>query len=412
MGCRYLITGLFLSWTTLSHAEALDFIDPLTIYSTHAVASAAPAANAKKQFIHLDSSGRRLIAVSNTTVAVTWEDNRTGQPAIYVAYLLPGAKQFSRARRVSAEAPAYEPVITPLPENRFLVAWEESDRVWLRVISPEGNGKIQSLAKSLSRQVNVSSLASGVGAAVWAMTQDQQKRDFYIYYAGLRISGLDVEITKPILVDNSKDRQTQLYPVLSLTSQGRIVVWEDRRQGATRMFSAYAPLQAAFDSYRLLNQFAGSPNPKFGHGSGAMRAALASDEQALVAVTWMDKRNWRSGYDVFADISRDGGKTFTGNEKVQDMFANDIPQWHASIALRPKDKLIVVAWDDTRNDTPDVFYSLRENDAWSDDYELPGATGAADQSHPSIVFDQQGRLHAVWLESTKQGVSLMYTRSQ
>ena len=205
------------------------------------------------------------------------------------------------------------------------------------------------------------------------------------------------------MVDHSKNNQAQFYPVLKLTSEGRVVGWEDRRNGVTRIVTAFAPTHKAFAPYQFLNQFHHSPNRKFGRGSGAMRIALAADKKTVMAA-WLDKRNWRSGYDVFASQSRDGGKTFSGNEIAQDQFAENLPQWHASIALQVDGKVAAVAWDDNRNESPDVLYSLRRGGEWSDDFELPGADGPGQQSHPSITFDQQGQLHVVW-QSTVNGVT-------
>jgi len=161
----------------------------------------------------------------------------------------------------------------------------------------------------------------------------------------------------------------------------------------------------------LLNEFAPSPNPELGKGSGAMRPVLAGDGRQTVAAAWMDKRNWRSGYDVFAAVSVNGGKKFGANEQAQDMFGENVPQWHASITQSPNADVAVVAWDDTRNENPDVFYSLRVDGEWSEDYELPGASGPGRQSHPSIIYDEQGVLHAVWLDNIEGQTRLQYACS-
>ena len=142
-----------------------------------------------------------------------------------------------------------------------------------------------------------------------------------------------------------------------------------------------------------------------------MRPVVASDGNQLLIAAWMDKRNWRSGYDVFAAVSVNGGKKFGANEQAQDMFGENVPQWHASIALSKDANVAAVAWDDTRNENPDVFYSLRFDGEWSEDYELPGASGPGRQSHPTILFDEEGILHAVWLDNSGDKTRLQYARS-
>lgn len=367
----------------------------------------------KKFFIHLDSSGRRLLAADDASVAVSWEDSRSGHAAVYVAYKIQADMQFSPAHKISGDNPAYEPVIVALSKQYYLIAWEEANRIWVRVISSRGNGEAVSVTDLPCRQASLSVVSANHAVLALSVLEG---RYHIVHYADVQINGTSIQIRKPIPVDTSKDREMQLYPVVELTRHGSVVAWEDRRQGATRIFSAYAPNHdsnnVTFGTYQIMNEFAPPPNPEFGRGTGAMRVTLASDKDNFVAAAWMDKRNWRSGYDVFADISRDSGKTFGRDEKVQDMFANDIPQWHASIAVRKQDQVIAVAWDDTRNENLDVFYSLRINKEWSDDYELPGANGVGNQSHPAIVFDNKGVLHAVWLETSAEHVSLKYAHSR
>jgi hypothetical protein len=359
-------------------------------------------------FIHLDASGRRSIAVSGNVVGVVWEDNRSGKPGIYIAFCLPDKNSFTPPQKISLRSSAYEPVIAALEEQRFLAAWEEEERVWLRVMSPSKSGAAISIGHAPAKQISIEADSRGNAGAVWSQGPP---RNVNIYYAGLKVDAYSVQAAPPQLVDNSDDRNVQSYPVLAFSEPGKIVAWEDRRHGHTRIFAAFAPKGRPFQRYQLLNEFDASPNPELGKGSGAMRPVLASDGGRIVLTAWMDKRNWQGGYDVFAAVSENGGASFGRNEQAQDMFGENVPQWHAAVALRAKDGRAAAAWDDTRNENSDVFYSLRVNGEWSENYELPGATGPGHQSHPSIVFDGQGRLHAVWLDNAGGHISLRYARS-
>ena len=395
---KHLLLILCMAFYPLTiRADALQFTAPLTV--TTATTGI---------FIHLDSSGRRSLAVSDEAVAVIWEDNRSGKPGIYIAYHLPGKKTFNGPDEISQQSPAYEPAIAALTGQRFLVAWEAEDQVWLRVVSPSKKGETAAIGRAPAKQITVATTKGGQAGAAWSQGQ---QRDAHVYYAAITINDYAIEDAPPQLVDNSKDKDVQQYPALAFTKLGKVIAWEDRRQGATRIFSAFSPGGKAFQDYHLLNEFAPSPNPELGKGSGAMRPVLASDGRQTVVAAWMDKRNWRSGYDVYAALSVDGGKKFGANEQAQDMFGENVPQWHASIALSNNADVAAVAWDDTRNENPDVFYSLRVEGEWSEDYELPGASGAGRQSHPVIAFDEQGILHAVWLDSVDSQTRLQYARS-
>jgi hypothetical protein len=43
------------------------------------------AAGGERVFHHLESAGRKSVAVSGATVTVTWEDNRDATPGVYVS---------------------------------------------------------------------------------------------------------------------------------------------------------------------------------------------------------------------------------------------------------------------------------------------------------------------------------------
>ena len=93
------------------------------------------------------------------------------------------------------------------------------------------------------------------------------------------------------------------------------------------------------------------------------------------------------------------------------MLGENLPQWHPAIAMTPSGN-IIVAWDDPRDDSPDIWYSQRTVEGWSDDEAVSPASGAGAQSSPSIAFDPQGRLHIVWLHQMLQGTALRYAYQQ
>jgi len=392
------LLSLFISFPIISHAEALQFEPAVTVTSAKSGV-----------FIHLDSSGRRSLAVSGKTTAIVWEDNRDGKPGVYIAYLEPDKTAFTSPEKISQQAAAYEPVIAALPGQRFLVGWEEQDQVWLRVVGSSKKGKKVVVGKAPARQICVAASRGDMAGAIWSQSQS---RNAYIYYADLKINDYVIHASQPQLVDTSKDKTVQQYPALVFSETGRVAAWEDRRHGNTRIYASFAVQGQTFQKYRQLNEISSTLNPEFGKGTGAMRPALASDDRQSVIAVWMDKRNWRGGYDVFAAVSANGGKQFSKNEQVQDMFGDNVPQWHAAVAQMKETGVVAAAWDDTRNENPDVFYSLRIDGEWSEDYELPGATGPGRQVNPAIVFDDQGLLHAVWLSDNEGRNTLQYTRSK
>jgi len=60
-----------------------------------------------KIFHHLDSAGRKNIAVSDNTVAVVWEDNHTGASQIYITTKSDTASSFDTPQQVSTGKSQY-----------------------------------------------------------------------------------------------------------------------------------------------------------------------------------------------------------------------------------------------------------------------------------------------------------------
>lgn len=362
---------------------------------SEAVPVTPPAAHGV--FHHLESAGRRSIAVSGTTTAIAWEDNSSGDPKVRVALSRPGSG-FDSAITLSGETAAYEPAVVGLNDSRFLVAWEEAGKIWFRVVGEQGAGPRLWAGDTGSTHVT---LATGADERTYAAWSQPSGRYYRVVVAELKIQGLQPNVSPSVPADARPPKQEQLYPALAVVPKGLVVAWEDRREGHTRLYFTSLQADGSFREPTQLNESVPSPNPGLGRGTGVTRVALATGGR-LVAATWMDKRDFKGGYDVYAAISDDQGRTFGANEKVQDLFGENIPQWHPSIAVGSNGR-VVVAWDDPRDETAAVWLAWRTEQGWSDDLSLPGAHGEEQRTHPVIVFDSKGALHIAWVSRTPNG---------
>jgi hypothetical protein len=354
-------------------------------------------------FHQLDGAGRKHVAASDTHVAVTWSDNADGAYQARVAFrALDGEGGFGPALALSSGAEAYQPVVAVLGDGRFLFAWEQDERVWLRSGSAKGLGPARRLDTAESTQPALVADAERGAMVAWVRREDGVLR---LQVAALRLAADGALEPGPALpVDREPARRDQLYPSLALTPAGLVVAWEDRRDGHTRLFTAFRPQGGAFSAPRGLNeQPEGERSVEFGAGYGVTRVALASRGERVVAV-WMDKRDYRSGYDVFAALSEDGGRLFDINERVPDMFGDNIPQWRPAVAISPAGRMVTV-WDDTRDDSPDLWLSWREDDGWSENQAVPAAYGPGAHTAPALAFDPHGGLHLLWTSRTPEGIS-------
>ena len=350
----------------------------------------------KKIFHHLESANRKGLAESDGRIALVWEDNRNGDPRCWVAMREKRAAAFSKPQALSA-GECYEPVVQGVGKGRFVAAWEEGGAVWVR---PADKGKAFKLSREEAAHATLARLDERTLYAAWAEQAGEYKR---IMLARLVLVADGVRAEYSVPVEDQLPIDDQAYPALTASAQGGVtVVWEDRRKKHTEMLAAHSADGKKFAApYRLIDM----PQVRtinLGAGMGSMRPALSSCGPDCMAATWLDKRDFLSGYDVFAAFSDNGGRSFGKNLKVQDSFGDNIAQWHAAMAASQNGR-VVVAWDDERDGTPDVWLSDWSGSAFADDAAVPGASGPGVQSDPVIHLDAAGTLHLAWLERTEAG---------
>ncbi len=368
-----------------------------------AVMDVTPA-HGDRVFHHLDSAGRKSVATGHGLVGVAWEDNRDGTPRCYIAAKAYDATLFNADAQVSGKDDCYEPSIAVVGPQRFLVVFEEGGHVQARVVAwidgTARSGETIVLGKNESSQASVGAFGDSVYAA-WA---EKEGRFARIRVARLAVTDNKVSVTQVSAADPAELKDDQLYPSVAPGAKGDVAVaWEDRRNGHTIIVQAYSADGKQFSQWKRVNETrnaavprTNSPSRNLGKGPGSMRAALARLDDKNVGIVWMDKRDFLSGYDVYAAFSDDAGKTFGKNQKVQDSFGDSIAQWHPAIAASGKD--VVVAWDDDRDETADIWLAWKTDDGWSDDVSAKPAAGPGAQSDPSVALDEKGDLHLVWID--------------
>lgn len=217
----------------------------------------------------------------------------------------------------------------------------------------------------------------------------------------LEEDGLKLEYIVP--VEERLPNDEQAYPALAVNQDGKVLaVWEDRRFKHTMIMAAQGRDGRKFAlPYRLIDV----PQTRtvgLGAGMGSMRPTLASCGPNCLVAQWLDKRDFLSGYDVYAAFSHNGGKFFARNFQVQDSFGENVAQWHASITANQAGRVVSV-WDDDREGAPDVWLSDWNGKSFADNQAVPGASGLGAQTDPVILLDNAGVLHLAWLEKTESG---------
>jgi hypothetical protein len=354
-------------------------------------------------FPHLESANRQGVAVSGGTVGVVWEDNRDGSPQCYLALKPAVAAVFQPEIRLS-QTGCYEPVVVALGAGRFVAAWEEGGRVQARVLP---GGAALKLGDAESAQVT---LAVGAGKlyAAWA---EQAGRFRRIVVAQLAIDSdkLGVIAAEPVEAGIPVDEQG--WPALALVGDGSVTVaWEDRRaRHSVPMVSHSRDGRSFAPPVRLTDHKSGSVDG-LGAGTGAMRPTLTAWGKRGLTAVWLDKRDFLSGYDVYAAFDN-GTRRFGKNIRVQDSFGDNMAQWHAQVVGNASGRLVAL-WDDARDGTPDVWMAEWDGAAFGDNLAVPAASGPGAQSDPVATLDAGGSLHVVWLDRDEAaGTRIRYARA-
>lgn len=359
-------------------------------------------------FPHMESANRRNVAVSGTTVGVVWEDNRSGSTQCYLATKPAAAASFQPEIRLS-QAECYEPVVIALDGGRFVAAWEEAGKVHARLLP---GGAAVTLSNAGAGQVT---LAAGAGKlyAAWA---EQAGRFRHIVVSRLEVRAGTLQAAPAQPIEAAPPTDEQGWPALAVAGDGSVTVaWEDRRDHHTVPLTSHSSDGRNFVApVRLSDLRKGGGQGSalgLGAGTGAMRPTLTAwGAQGVVAI-WLDKRDFLSGYDVYAAFDP-GTRRFGPNVKVQDSFGDNMAQWHAQIVGGADGRLLAL-WDDARDGTPDVWLANWDGAAFGDNVAVPAAAGPGVQSDPAATLDAAGMLHVVWLEQDEQaGTRVRYARAE
>lgn len=379
------------------YALALALVLPLTVQAQWTFGPSLEVAGGTGLFHHLEASGRQAMAVSGGRVAIAWEDNRDGTPRCYLAIKPSGQDAF--AQQTFGRGECYAPGVTALENGRFAVIWEDEAGVQAAATQANVLGPATTLADS-----------GGQGALTWhprlglvAAWSGQEGRLHRLWLARLALENGRLRLVARQPLEASPPKDDQMYPALAATAGGIALAWEDRRLGHTVIFGSRGDEDGTWSppARISMNPTGKAQGTDLGRGTGAMRPALAPVSGDGVATVWLDKRDFLSGYDVYAALP---GSSSAKNTKVQDSFGDAIAQWHPVAAGNGRGEL-VVAWDDDRDGTPDIWLSRLTPGGFGENFAPPPAAGPHQQTDPALAMDETGALHLAWVEREASGRS-------
>ena len=392
-------------------------------YAANPVIEIAPSDAQPKQpgvFHHLDASGRSSLAVSGNSVGLVWEDNRSGAPGCYLALKSDDSNKphpFHEFRFGQGEC--FEPAIAAFDAGRFGLIWEDASGVNVALADSAGPGSATRLAETGGQGALTFHAKFGAQAA-WSSPDGRWRR---VWHAPLRIEGKRLIAGAMHPADAAPATDDQTFPALATSAHGLMLAWEDRRFGHTVILGSAcgnpgnpaAEAQNWSPPARISGNPTGKAQGNLGRGTGAMRPVLARFGEQFAAA-WLDKRDFLSGYDVYAALTPKNSDPlhFNQDRKAQDSFGDAIAQWHVASAGNEHGELIL-AWDDERDGTADIWLTrltgTTEAKNYSENFTLPAAAGPSHQTDPAIALDAAGNLHLAWIERGSDGATrLRYTK--
>lgn len=351
---------------------------------------------------HLDAAGRQSLALAAGQVALVWEDSRAGSPRCYLG-LKAGAETGFREYSLG-QGECFDPAVAALDGQRFLLAWEDESGINSAIADANGPGT--SINLGIGSHASVAAHPVPGAYIAWNAPEGRWQR---VWHAKLHVDGTQLRAGTMQAADAAAPGDDQNFPALAAGEHGVLLAWEDRRHGHTVI---YASRGANGQAWSTPMRVSGNPTGKMpgnlGRGTGAMRPALASfGTDARFAAAWLDKRDFLSGYDVYAALSEGAG--FAKDAKAQDSFGDAIAQWHVAAAGNRRGDL-VIAWDDERDGSADIWLTRLTPSGYSENFTFPEISGPARQSDPAIALDETGGLHLAWIERAADGASNRATR--
>jgi len=358
---------------------------------------------------------------------VVWSDERkkvTRGSDIYGQRFAANGTQIGNNFRISdpaatsnewAPAVAYNPT-----SNQYLVAWRDDreegtrgDDIYGQRVKANGNltgGDFRisgTAATSDERSPMVAhNSATNQYLVVWLDHRDEGTRGWDVYgrrvKASGRLAGGDFRISGPAATDDEWEPAVAYNP----TSNQYLVVWEDKRNYATRKWDIYgrrvkAGGNLAGGDFRISGTAATSDD-----GEPAVAYNPTSNQYLVV---WRDYRNSGTrGYDIYGRRIKAGGNPAGGDFRISGTAATS-GEWDAAVAYNPTSNQYLVVWKDSRNlvTRGSDIYGRRVKAGGrlaGGDFRISGPAATFGELWPTVACNPAGNQYlVVWQDGRKEG---------
>jgi BNR repeat-like domain len=392
-------------------------LPPLTFESNRRISDYEQA----HYWTHTFSSGGHSLARRGASLYAVWYDVRSGNADVYFAMSTDGGRTFGPNKKVNDDKTTsvqYKPSIGVDGDGNVYVAWRDGRRgnadIFFARSTDDGKTFSRNIRlnddRGLAYQGNPTLAVSpnGVVAVAWSDARNE-KDDIYMTVS--RDRGRTFSTNRR--VNDDPETPAHSHPSVAVDDKGTIyAVWEDYRNDNSDIY-----LAKSFDGGATF-----TPNRKVNDDSGSapqISPSLALGPAGEIVVAWADFRNssvtlppphaaageeqrWeisrQGNADIYLARSLDGGKTFSPSTRLND-DPGTAAQSFPSLSINPRG-VIAVAWEDFRNGDCDIYIikSLDGGQTFGPNRRVNDDSGKADQFHPSVTMDPEGRTYLIWTD--------------
>ncbi len=365
------------------------------------------------------SSGQHSIAVNKGNVAIVWNDSRNGNNDIFFSFSSDGGKAFLRNIRVNDDKGNnnqwYGAVALDKNSTAYAV-WEDDRDGKSRIYFAKREAKKDSFTINIPVVSDKNIEQFGPAIAI------NKKGEIYIAWHDNRSGNNDIFITKSM--DNGKSFEKQLrvddtgnsdseqiYPTIAVDDNGSIyAAWYDYRNSNSDIYFAKSYDRGETFSKNIKVNFGEDERGRTGQNS----PSIGRESKGNIYLTWEDKRNPKTGSDVYFARLEKKGEGFEKNIHVDDEDAENSSQNYPSIAVN-ENGLIVIAWDDDRSGASDIYlsYSKDEGKGFSKNFGL-GIKNGKHRTAPSIAVDNEANIYLIYQEweKDKKGNDIYFVKGR